>query len=189
MNSTNFHYFTARTIDEMSIDNGLDHLIRALLVTCFPKDADTFRLSRGWHGSMPAYSVLLEEDSSTRLIAHASVVDRVIAIDANPIRVAGVQNVCVAPDHRSRRLVDVLMDLSIDEARRRGFDVAMLFCLPALCPIYARLGWTVLSGRTFIKRGESGIDEPLALTDAAMIYPLARQAIPAGVIHLAGNDW
>jgi predicted N-acetyltransferase YhbS len=176
-----------RILDESAIDASLDQRIRNFLALCFPKDADAFALSRGWHGSMPVFSVLLEDEGE--LIAHASVVDRVVSAGNDNVRVAGVQNVCVRPDRRGGGLVDRVMLAATEEARQRGFDGGLLFCVSALCPIYCRTGWQQLARRTLIRRDQAGQESPVQTTDEAMYFPLKRPAFPPGDIRLNGNDW
>ncbi len=74
------------------------------------------------------------------------------------------------------------------EARRRGFDCGVLFCVPELERLYARCGWQNLGEREVV-RIEDGGELPLPGKNTTMFYPLRITAFPDGLVHLRGNDW
>ncbi len=197
-----------RIVNEEDIDARLDAEIRRGLVLCFPSDADVFATTRAWHGSAPSFSAVLEEGGT--VVAHLGVVDRIIRVGTQPgacgtgvspvrakdaangpqsIRVAGLQNVCVLSEHRGRGLVDRVLDAAMAEARRRGFDDGLLFCVPELEKVYARCGWRTLPGVPVTRIDDTGREVGLPGRNIAMYYPLARESFPPGPIHLQGNDW
>jgi len=164
-----------------------DAAIRRGLCACFPNDREHFASHRDWHGSVPAWSVVLEE--GTEVVAHAAVVDRVIDVGGLSVHVAGVLNVFVLPEWRGKWLVHRVMSAAMEEARRREFDCGLLFCVPALEKVYARTGWRTLSARRITRVDEEGRELPLPGDNLAMFHPLAMADFPAGDIHLRGNDW
>ncbi|MGA2064466.1 MAG: GNAT family N-acetyltransferase [Thermoguttaceae bacterium] len=176
----------AIVVDEARMPPDLDERIRAALCACFPADRAVFHRTRAWHGSPPQYSAVLED--AGRVIAHAGIVRRTITVGGAPLLVAGVQNVCVLPECRGQGLSDRVLQAAMDEARRRGFDCGLLFCVPALGPLYARGGWQGLGPREVV-RVEEGREVPLSGENVAMFYPLRIAAFPGGPIHLCGNDW
>ena len=179
-----------RVIDERDVTPELDARIRAALVASFPRDAATFSRSRGWHGSMPAYSAVLETSGpGSQVIAHVSVVDRTVAVDGRPVRVAGVQNVCTVPEHRGKRLAERVLGVAMDEARRRGFDCGLLFCDRSMERVYGRGGWVALPRRTIVRVEAPGREVPMTILHGLMYLPLARPDFPPGEVHLRGNDW
>ena len=190
-----------RIVDESSMPPELDAAIRRGLCLSFPKDAEHFRLGRDWHGSGPAYSVVVldavpvvavpvgrQATASPEVVAHAGVVDRVIDAGGVPVRVAGVLNVFVVPSQRGRGLVHRVMSAAMAEAARRGFDCGLLFCVPELQKVYERTGWILLPPAQ-ITRVAEGRELPLPEGNIAMFLPLARPDFPSGDIHLRGNDW
>lgn len=52
-----------------------------------------------------------------------------------------ILNVFVEPDQRGRGLAKQLMDLAVDEGRRRGLDYMILHATQMGRPLYERLGW------------------------------------------------
>lgn len=56
-----------------------------------------------------------------------------------------ILNVFVEPDHRGRGLARALMDLAMEEARRRGLDHMILHATPMGRPLYEALGWSQTS--------------------------------------------
>jgi aminoglycoside 2'-N-acetyltransferase I len=173
-------------IDEAQMPAGLDERIRAALCTCFPADRAGFSRTRAWHGSPPLYSVVLE--GAGRVLAHAGIVQRTITVDGAPLRVAGVQNVLVLPERRGQGLSGRVLQAAMDEARGRGFDCGLLFCVPALGPLYAGGGWQALGPRDIV-RVEEGRRLPLPRENVALFYPLRVAVFPDGPIDLCGNDW
>ena len=56
-----------------------------------------------------------------------------------------ILNVFVEPEHRGQGLARALMDLAMEEARRRGLDHLILHATPMGRPLYEALGWTQTS--------------------------------------------
>ncbi|MGA2031232.1 MAG: GNAT family N-acetyltransferase [Thermoguttaceae bacterium] len=173
-------------VAEADMTPSVDERIRAGLCACFPADAAVFSATRAWHGSGPEFSVLLQE--ADRLIAHAGIVRRAIDVGGRPLLAAGVQNVFVLPAYRGKNLADLVLHSAMAEARRRGCDCGLLFCVPALEPVYGRCRWRALGERQVV-RVEDGRLLPLPGQNIAMFYPLLLAAFPDGPIHLQGNDW
>lgn len=180
------HDAVLQVLEEESIDVALDGQIRRSLCLSFPNDAAHFSRSRSWHGSSPAYSVILRQEQD--VIAHVGVVDRTISAGSRALRVAGVMNVFVLPSHRGRHLVERVMRAAMQEAQRRGMDIGLLFCLPSLIPLYARMQWRDAPGHEVV-RTEGGRDLPLPPGNIAMYFPLRLAELPPGTLHLRGNDW
>ena len=176
-----------RVVDEPDVTPALDAEIRDGLCESFPADRDAFARARPWHGSAPAYSIVAEEGG--RVVGHAGVVDRTITVGDRPLRVAGVQNVFVRPTHRGTGLSDRVMTLTMDEARRRGFDMGVLFCVPKLVPVYARTGFRTLGEQDVVRIDETGAESPIPGKNETMFFPLNVTTFPPGRIHLRGNDW
>ncbi len=53
-----------------------------------------------------------------------------------------ILNVFVEPKHRGQGLARALMDLAMEEARRRGLDHMILHATPMGRPLYEAPGWT-----------------------------------------------
>ena len=178
---------TPRIVPEPSITSAEDAAIRAGLCLCFPPDREIFLQTRAWHGTRPTWSVLMDDEG--RIVAHAAVVERQIQVGTERVCVAGVLNVFVLPECRGRGLFRQLMSATMDEARRRGLDFGLLFCTPEIGARYERLNWRLLSGRSVTRLDEDGLPQPLPAKNVTMAYPLRCPEVPAGDMHLLGNDW
>lgn len=173
-------------VDESRMTPDLDQRIRAGLCICFPRDVANFSQTRQWHGSGPLFSVVM--DVSGRIIAHVGIVQRRVSFGETQANAAGVQNVFVLPEFRKQGLSDRVMIAAMQEAARRQMDCGLLFCLPALQKVYARVGWCVFE-REILRCDSDGIDKPLPEKNIAMFYPLRLGTPPEGLLHLRGNDW
>ena len=173
-------------VDEKQMPSELDLRIRQELCAAFPVDAAHFEQTRSWHGSFPAFSVVAVTDEA--IAAHVGVVDRTVEAAGQRVRIAGIQNVFVAQPFRGQGLSDVVMRAAMEEAGRRGFDGGLLFCLPKIQQVYARVGWQNLGERSVL-RIDLGRELPIPDKNIAMYFPLQVPAFPTGVIRLNGNDW
>lgn len=176
-----------RIIPEDTLTESDDAAIRASLCRCFPRDQETFRQTRAWHGVRPTWSVVVEHDAA--VAAHVGIVERAISVGEERLTVAGIQNVLVLPEHRKMGLFRQVMTAAMTEASRRGLDLGLLFCTPDLADKYARLGWRLLEPRIVIRIDENGQLQPLPSKNLTMFHPLRRTDLPPGEIHLQGNDW
>ena len=177
-----------RVVYEKEMTADLDGRIRAALCHCFPADHAVFSRARGWHGSVPAWTLILE-DARQRVAAHVGIVERTIAVGDATLRVAGVQNVCVLPEYRSRGYCDQVMNAMTNEATCQEYECGLLFCGVDLCKVYRRCGWTSLDARTIVRTNKKGESVNLPSGNTAMFLPLVTEKFPQGDIHLRGNDW
>jgi GNAT superfamily N-acetyltransferase len=175
-----------KIVDEHKMPPGLDAGIRRSLCACFPADVAVFSETRKWHGSGPSFSVVIEDKGE--VVAHVGVVDRVVRFGSRPARAAGIQNVFVLPSHRGRNLADAVMRAAQEEARARGFDGGLLFCVPKLEKVYARMGWHVIANDV-VRVDDDGLEKPIPGKNIGMFFPLRWTQAPPDMIHLGGNDW
>lgn len=178
---------TTRIIAEASITQEEDAAIRAALCRCFPADISVFSQTRAWHGSLPAWSVVVE--CQGQIIANLGVVERKIRIGHEEFLAGGIQNVLVLPEHRKKHLFRQIMTVAVQESIRRNLDLGILFCTSNLVPLYAALRWQPAPGRNVTRIDENGLPQPLPSKNVTMFYPLHRFDIPPGDLHLQGNDW
>ena len=174
-------------IEEANIDAVLDNKIKSGLCRCFSKDKEIFSQTRTWHGSFPAFSVVLEDQDVVS--AHVGIVDRVIKVANKDLRIAGIQNVFVLNDYRGKGLCDKIMATAMKEAERLGFDAGLLYCVPELKKVYVRCGWKWLSEKEIIRLNKDGEEVNLPKKNIIMFYPIKIKKFPAGTIHLQGSDW
>jgi len=165
----------------------LDLAIKATLCVCFPDAAANFSITRAWHGSGPAYCVVVMAEGA--VVAHVGAVERILRVGSQLLRIAGVQNVCVQPQFRKQGLTEPMLAQAMAEAQRRGADMGLLFCLPALEKLYARCGWRPVESRPVTATAADGRRYRLDEHNILMFFPLAAQSFPPGNIDLNGDDW
>lgn len=176
-----------RITDEAAMGPELDGEIKKGLCVAFPADVAVYSRVRAWHDSWPSYTLTLRDGDA--VAAHIAIVDRMVRIGEDTfVRVAGPQNVYVLPQYQGRGLAARGLVLAMDEARRRGFDFGLLFCIPWLEKVYGPLGWLRADERDIV-RVEDGREKPLPAKNICMYLPLNGRAFPDGPIHLNGNDW
>jgi predicted N-acetyltransferase YhbS len=178
---------TPRIVDEESVKAEEDTAIRTALCRCFPANVDVYSRTRGWHGSLPSWSIIVEHEG--QVVAHVGIVERKIRVGDEDVLVAGVMGVLVVPEHRKKHLFRQIMTLAMEEAYRRSIDLGILFCTPDLVLLYGAVGWRLLDARPVTRIDEEGFPQPLPAKNVTMFHPLRRKDMPPGDIHLQGNDW
>ena len=166
----------------------LDQAIRDGLVECFPHNAVPYSKKRAWH-SDPAW-IVVAQDSDGTVAGYMAAVERTVLVgsDTVPVRIAGLQGVFARQQWRKTGLTGRLMDMWFDEARKRGIEAGLLFCLHVLDDkVYSRFGWKRAGGATLLD--ESGERVPIPEKNRAMAIPLAIDQFPDGDIFLNGRDW
>jgi GNAT superfamily N-acetyltransferase len=168
------------------MDSNTDRSIRHGLCVCFPDDVEFYAKTRGWNQYDPHITTVVEHEK--RVVAHAAAIDKCITVGAEALRVAGIMNVFVLPEFRKQGLATAVIRSALDEAERQGFDMGLLFCKSWLEPVYKGRGWKSIKDRP-ITRVVSGRGLPLRRHIISMYYPLRLKSLPAGNIHLRGNEW
>lgn len=176
-----------QVVEEADTTAGLGAAIREGLCACFPEDRTVFSRTREWHGSGPSWSVIIEMEGL--MAAHVGVVDRTVKAGGELVRVAGIQNLFVRPQFRSRGLAKAVVERAMEEAARRAFECGLLFCVPELAKLYSDCRWRILPRERVVRVDEEGREVELPPKNIAMYFPLKRSAFPPGPIHLQGNDW
>lgn len=175
-----------QVVDEGDIGPEVDAAVRRLLCECFPSEADAFSVCRAWHDVRPAFAVFSRRGD--KVVGQAAIIERRITCGGEPVRVAGIQALAVAPDWRRRGLAQRLMTAAMQEARRRGMGFGLLFCVPELEGFYARMGWRRID-RPVAMRDAAGRPVPLTAKNISMELALAGAPLPPGPIDLEGRDW
>jgi GNAT superfamily N-acetyltransferase len=187
MSEDDLSAITFAVIEEKSMPADLDRKIREILVECFPHNTDHYSQTRDWHCS-PAWVVIATAPDGA-MAAHCAMVEREVAVGGNThVTVAGVQGFSVRPPWRKAGLSDRIMAMALTEARRRGIQAGLLFCLPSLERVYRRMGWRTAQV-TVTMLDENGKTTPLPEKNIAMVIPLTIDAFPDGDIDLRGTDW
>lgn len=175
-----------RIVKESKISEKLNAAIRKTLAVCFPHHKNIYSKTHYLNDNKPAFSAIIEDGDN--IIAYVGVIDRTIKIGGRRYRVAGVQNVCVLPKYRHRRLSDGVLKAAMEEAQARRFDFGLLFTQQNIKQVYARNGWIEIMFRKFT-RTENGVNLEMPPESIKMYYPLAVKDFPTGDVDLLGNKW
>ena len=178
-----------KIIENCNISPDLDEAIRDGLVESYPADREYYSHRRTWH-SIPEWVVCAMTEERT-VAGYMAVVERQVTVgqDSIPVTAAGLQGVFVSPPWRKTGLIDRIMKCTLEEARKRGLDAGLLFCLPVLeNKVYGRLGWKKIDVEVLME-DNSGVKVPLPAKNIAMVIPLNIEKFPEGDIDLNGPDW
>jgi len=179
--------YPLETLDENAIDAALDARIREHLTRCFPDSPEKFRQDRIWHNRSPEYTVLLRHPEGGRgpvsIIGHVAVVIRTITTTWNwRYNAASFQGVSVAEEFRHTGLAVSMIERALDEAGRRGYLYAVLFCKEPFVPFYEKLGWR-LADDSVVMWNEQ--DCPIAMrSNCPMVKELTDQPFPEGPVDV-----
>ncbi|MDR1491215.1 MAG: GNAT family N-acetyltransferase [Planctomycetaceae bacterium] len=176
------------TLEESGIDAALDRRLREHLRRCFPDSPDKFQDRRVWHNVSPEYTVVLREKSGdpnipAAVVGHVGVVIRTITTTWNwRYNVASFQGVSVAEEYRREGLAARMIQCALDEAYRRGYLYAVLFCKEEMVPFYLKLGWR-LTDDSVVMRNEQ--DNPIRMRSNCPMYKeLTMQTFPEGPVDV-----
>jgi len=168
-------------IDENDIQPDDDRQIRELLCLCFPDWAEIFRQHRRWHDTSPIYSVIIREEG--KIIGHIAVVVRTLTTTWNfRYNVASIQGVCVSPDKRRVGVSRKLLQKAMQEAVRREFLFALLYCKEFLVPFYASQGWNLADDSVVMWNSR---DLPISMrSNCPMYLELTETPFPEGPLDV-----
>ena len=178
--------YELETVEENAVCPDLDLRIRAHLEQCFPDSPEKFQIRRVWHNVSPEYTILAHRklhDDSTQLVGHVAVVVRTITTTWNwRYNVASIQGVSVAEQCRHAGLALRMLALALEEARRRSYDYAVLFCKEPLVSFYEKQGWR-LTDDSVIMRNEQ--DCPIKMRSNCPMYKeLTEKPFPEGPVDV-----
>jgi len=173
-------------VEEDNLQPDEDRQIRELLCLCFPDWAETFRHSRLWHSTPPIYSVIARRGE--QIIGHIAVVIRTVTTTWNfRYNVASIQGVSVVPDHRRTGLARRLLQVALQEAARRGFLFAILYCKEFLVTYYTSQGWRLADDSVVMWNSR---DLPISMqSNCPMYYELKNVPFPEGPLDVHSPSW
>lgn len=173
--------FIIRVLDESEVDFPLDMGIRSLLCSCFPDWIDIFRYRRVWHKTPPLFSVICIDND--QVIGHVAVVVRAITTTWNfRYRAASFQGVAVSRAYRKTGLSQILLNRALEEAKKRGFPYAILFCKEPLLPFYLAECWQLPQDHVTMRNER---DLPVSMrSNCPMYQELTAQPFPEGPLDV-----
>ena len=168
-------------IEDAAVDAGLDRQLRTLLALCFTRPCDVVFRDRRYFHEPPRWRWFVR-DAAGELIAHVAVHDKRIGTGAGELRIAGIAEVCVHPQHRGHGLVRDLLVTVHAWLIAQDIPVAMLF---GDKKHYTSSGYRNVSNPIRHLKPETGvwIVEP---SDWVMVKPLRDFTWPSGIVDLRG---
>ncbi|GAA2337613.1 GNAT family N-acetyltransferase [Dactylosporangium salmoneum] len=130
-----------RTVHTADLTAGERAQARAVVDAAF---GDRFAAT-DWAHALGGLHVLAETGS--RIVAHASVVQRALLVDGVAMRAGYVEAVAVHPDHQRLGYATALMD-EVERIIRAAYDIGALSASSAAAGLYARRGWLPWPGKT-----------------------------------------
>jgi predicted acetyltransferase len=112
-----------------------------------------------------------------QLLAAARYHDMVQWWHGQPVPMAGVASVAVAPEERGHGTGRALMRALLALVGERGFQISALY--PATLALYRSLGWEIAGGLSQVKIPARSL-RSLVAPDASLLPPARGTAVPAG---------
>ncbi len=180
-------------LSEDQITPELNRKLTVYLSELFPEWKEVFAHHRAWHDAPPIWSTLayraennstiLEKEFPYTIVGHVGIVERTITTCWNwRYRVASFQGVSVAPSDRKKGIGRRLLQFSLEEARRRNYPFAILFCKEAMVPYYESLGWKLPEDSMIMWRDR---ELPIPMrSNCPMYQELENLAFPEGPIDV-----
>ena len=167
--------------EDRAVDAELDRQLRQLISTCFTKPGDCVFRDRRYFHEPPRWRWFVR-GSPTELIAHIAVHDKLITTTAGELRIAGIAEVCVHPQHRGHGLIRDLLATAHAWLAAHDVPVAMLF---GDKKHYASSGYQNIANPIRHRNPATGgwLTEP---SDWVMVKPLRNFDWPAGLVDLHG---
>jgi aminoglycoside 2'-N-acetyltransferase I len=144
------------------------------------------------HGLGGRHVVAVEQAAGTGpvVVAHASVVERVIEVDGRPFRTGYVENVATEPERHGAGLGTLVM-ARIVELVRDGHELGALGT--GAHHFYERLGWERWQGPSYVRRA-GGLDRSEEEDDGIMVLRFGPTAgidlrSPISCAERPGDDW
>lgn len=131
-----------RVVPSAALSAGEWSALTDLCVAAFNEPWDGY-----WESIGPGAHVLAE-DAEGGIVAHAAIVDRLLYPGDTVLRAGYVEAVAVAPDWQRRGIGTEVMEV-IDGMLDDGYELGALGT--GSQPFYARLGWVVWRGPTWIR--------------------------------------
>ncbi len=123
---------------------------------------------------------------SGRKVCHVGLVKHTVAVEGQPVPVAGIGGVLTRPECRGSGHARVAMKAAEAFAlSQMGVNFMLLFCRPALQSWYEGLGWIKVSSAVWIEQKQGTIVQPLV----SMVRCLSPKPWPKGEVRLGCLPW
>lgn len=120
-------------------------------------------------------------------VSLVEIVDRVVSVGGQPVRVGGIGGVSTLPEFRrqgySTAALDAAARFIFDEL---GVSFGLLLCSDAMVPFYAARGWQCIDAPIYY---EWAGKRELQTEGAAMFLPHGTATWPPGEVDFNGPSW
>lgn len=163
---------------DSGISETLDSELRTLLYMCFPHEL-CFK-TRRFVSEPPPHRFIVFGDEGA-LAGHIAVHDKLIRAGDTELRVGGIAEVAVHPDHRGKGLVKAMLAVAHRWMVSEGIEFSLLF---GKQEHYQSSGYSPLMQPIRYRYADGTIKEEE--NAYAMVACLADRALPKGVVDLQG---
>jgi len=134
------------------------------------------------------FDIILQLRQEGKIIGHIAVVVRTITTTWNfRYNVVSIQGVSVVPDKRRTGMARRLLQVALQEAARRGFLFAILYCKEFLVPYYTSQGWKLADDSVVMWNSR---DLPIFMqSNCPMYYELRNVPFPEGPLDVHSPSW
>jgi len=164
-------------IQDSDINNQLDQQLLQLLSTCFPS-SPCFQ-SRRYNKEPPSHRWYIS-DSSSGVIAHIGLHEKVIICQDQESPVGGISEVCVHPDFRGQGLAMQLLTTIHNWLHTQKFPFSLLF---GEASVYGSIGYKSVNN---LYAPTESIHEVPKKQPSAMVYSLSKNSWPREDVYLKG---
>lgn len=128
--------------------------------------------------------IVMEVDG--RPASHVGLLEHVVSVAGQPVRVGGVGGVATVGEMQGRGYAWKLMQFAERHmCEEMQVEFGLLFCLDRLKPLYERLGWQLLSEPVEFEQPSGKMISPLNV----MVLPCKGRTWPKGEVDLNGLPW
>jgi ribosomal protein S18 acetylase RimI-like enzyme len=120
------------------------------------------------------------------LVSYLAIVERVGAVNGQPVKLGGIGGVATLPEWHGRGLAsDAMEKATAFMDKKLGVEFGLLLVDEATEPFYRRLGWELVPGPLVF-------DQPggkVTWHELTMVLPFGEREWPPGTIDLRGLPW
>lgn len=168
-------------IEDQAVDAELDRQLRQLLSLCFTKPCDIIFRDRRYFHEQPRWRWIVR-GSPAELIAHIAVHDKRITTTIGDLRIGGIAEVCVHPQHRGQGLIREMLVTIHSWLAAHEVPLAVLF---GDKKHYASSGYQNIFNPIRHQNPTTGVWTTKSF-DCVMVKPLLKIDWPAGPVDLRG---
>jgi len=165
-----------------------------LLYAAFPKTPPAYFQKHQWDDPTLATGDTYLALDGDRVAAVVQLFPRQMVVRGQTVPLAGIGNVGTHPDYRGEGLASRLMDFVLRDARRRGFQLAMLFT--RIDTFFSRFGFIAVDRNEFTfepvpepPRGEVQLFRPESDLEAVMALYADFSSKRTGNLHRDETYW